>query len=153
MTKKLDEEAIRNELKGASLFFRPPAAASAPPVPADDTVGEPEQPVAAPPPPAGELPVVRPVEPPAPAPPQPAADAAAVPLDLGELPYRKASFLFTDREFDALDDLKLALRRELDARVTKEDLARCAVAYMVAEFKRRGATSPVFTPLKKRRGR
>ena len=73
--------------------------------------------------------------------------------DLSELPYRKDTFLFTGDEFEALEDLKLSLRRRLDVKVTKNDLARCAIAYMVDEYTRHQEDSPIFTPLRKRRSR
>jgi len=45
---------------------------------------------------------------------------------------------------------KLRLRRLLDTRVTKNDLARCAIAYLVDDCRRLGGDSPVVAPLKKR---
>jgi hypothetical protein len=87
----------------------------------------------------------------------PRADLTTEPLrpaaDLSEVPYRKATFLLTDEEFEALDELKLGVRRALDLKVTKEDLARCAIGYMVHDFRRRKAESAVFAPLRQRRGR
>lgn len=80
-------------------------------------------------------------------------ETPATVLDLNEIPHRKATFLITDEEFEALEDLKLSVRRTLDVRVTKEDLARCAIVYMVEDFKRHREASPVIDPLRKRRGR
>jgi hypothetical protein len=61
--------------------------------------------------------------------------------------------LFTAAEFEALDDLKLSLRRTLDVKVTKNDLVRCAVQFLVEDIRRLGDASPVITPLKNRSGR
>jgi hypothetical protein len=56
-------------------------------------------------------------------------------FDLEEAPTRKDSFLFTEAEFEALEDLKLDFRRKYDTKVTKNDLARCAVHLLVADYK------------------
>jgi len=62
-----------------------------------------------------------------PVPPKTASDVTAEPkseplpasrFSLGELPLYKASYLFTLDEQEALEDLKLKLRRELDTKVT-----------------------------------
>ena len=57
-------------------------------------------------------------------------------FDLNDKPYRKDSFLFTTEEFEALEDLKLELRRKLDLRATKNDLARCAIHHLIEDYKR-----------------
>ncbi len=45
-------------------------------------------------------------------------------FDLKEEPLYKATFVFTQDELEALEDLKLELRRDLDKKVTKFDLVR-----------------------------
>lgn len=82
-----------------------------------------------------------------------AADHQRRSFDLAELPYRKDTFLFTTDEFEALEDLKLTLRRQHDLKVTKNDLARCAIQYLVEDYRRNADRSPVIAPLKRRRGR
>jgi hypothetical protein len=139
------------------LFNPAPATRPDPPIPSPpaDPVSAPEAPVAVLPPPPPVLPVrppirrlsapsERPTDPPIPTVPS---------FDLADLPYRKDTFLFTAEEFEALDDLKLSLRRTLDVKVTKNDLVRCAVQYLVEDFRSRGEASPVIAPLKKRSGR
>lgn len=69
-------------------------------------------------------------------------------FDLNEKPYRKDSFLFTTEEFEALEDLKLELRRKFDLRVTKNDLARCALHYLTEDYKRHKDTSVVVKRLR-----
>ena len=57
-------------------------------------------------------------------------------LDLDATPTRKDSFLFTEDEFEALEDLKTDFRRRHDTRVTKNDLARCALHLLVEDYDR-----------------
>ena len=52
-------------------------------------------------------------------------------FDLDHKPYRKDSFLFTGEEFEALEDVKIELRRTYDVRATKNDLARLAVHHLI----------------------
>lgn len=81
------------------------------------------------------------------------ASSVDLKLVLAETPFRKDTFLFTTEEFEAFEDLKLRLRRSLDVKVTKNDLARCAIAHFVAEVNRDGESSPLIAPLLNRRGR
>ena len=53
-------------------------------------------------------------------------------FDLREQPLYKNSFLFTQEEAAVLDELKLELCRQLDTKITKNDLIRCAL-HMLAE--------------------
>ena len=55
-------------------------------------------------------------------------------FNLADSPTRKDSFLFTEQEFEALEDLKLELRRKHDVKVTKNDLARCALHLLVEDY-------------------
>lgn len=68
-------------------------------------------------------------------------------LDLSQMPYRKLSCLLTPAEHRALDLLKLELAGRLDSPITKENLVRCAIHYLVEDYHRRGAASPVLAPL------
>jgi hypothetical protein len=45
----------------------------------------------------------------------------------------KATFAFTDDELAALEDLKIALKRELDTKVTKNDLMRAALHLLLED--------------------
>lgn len=74
-------------------------------------------------------------------------------FDLSTLAYRKDTFLFAPEEFEALEDLKLELRRKLDTRVSKQDLLRCAVIYLLEDCRRKGVESAVIAPLKRRGAR
>ncbi len=72
-------------------------------------------------------------------------------FDLNEKPFRKDSFLFTAEEWEALEDLKLELRRNLDLRATKNDLARCAIQHLVEDYRQHGDASTVVKKLTKKR--
>ena len=67
---------------------------------------------------------------------------------LSERPYRKDSFLFTDKEFHALEQLKLDIRSREDLPATKNDLARCAIGQMLADYQERGRDSFVVKRLR-----
>jgi hypothetical protein len=56
-------------------------------------------------------------------------------FNLEDTPTHKDSFLFTEEEFEALDDLKLEFRRRFDVKVTKNDLARCALQLLVEDYR------------------
>src|SRR5215211_8118736 len=79
----------------------------------------------------------------------PAAPATEPNADLSEMPYRKHSCLLTPAEFNALDELKVALRKRYNGTITKENLTRCAIRYMLDDYQANGDESPVLTPLKK----
>ena len=68
-------------------------------------------------------------------------------FSLDEKPYRKDSFLFTSEEFEALEDLKLELRRQFDLRATKNDIARCALHHLVEDYRHKGPDSAVIRRL------
>ena len=55
-------------------------------------------------------------------------------FDISEKPWRKDSFLFTDAEFDRLEDFKLELRRRFDVKVTKNDIARAAFQCLYEDY-------------------
>ena len=79
----------------------------------------------------------------------PAARLPDASHDLGELPYRKHSCLLTPDEFNALDELKVALRKKFNGTITKENLTRCAIRFMLDDYQRNGDESPVLSPIKK----
>ena len=79
----------------------------------------------------------------------PAASLLDARHDLDEMPYRKHSCLLTPEEFNALDELKVALRKKLNGTITKESLTRCAIRFMLDDYQRNGDESPVLTPIKK----
>lgn len=72
-------------------------------------------------------------------------------FDLSDKPSRKDSFLFTDEEFEKMDDIKLDLRRTHDLKATKNDLARCGLGYLLDDYKRRGEDSELVRRLRHKR--
>ena len=74
-------------------------------------------------------------------------------FDISLKPYRKDSFLFTDEEFEALEDLKTQLRRQYDLKATKNDLARCALEYLLEDYESNKDNSIIVTRLKTKVGK
>jgi hypothetical protein len=66
----------------------------------------------------------------------PTTNTAPPIFDLNDRPYRKDSYLFTNEEFEAMEDLKIELRRKFDLKATKNDLARCAIGFLVEDFRK-----------------
>lgn len=56
-------------------------------------------------------------------------------FDIEETPTHKDSFLFTEAEFEALEDLKLEFRRRYDTKITKNDIARSALHLLVQDYR------------------
>lgn len=54
-------------------------------------------------------------------------------FDLTEEPLYKASFVFTQGELEGLEDLKLELKRQLDTKVTKNNLIRAALHMLLED--------------------
>jgi hypothetical protein len=72
-------------------------------------------------------------------------------FDINETPYRKDSFLFTDKEFEAHEDLKLELRRKFGfSTATKQDIARCALQHIIEDYYQHKENSIVVRILKTR---
>jgi hypothetical protein len=74
-------------------------------------------------------------------------------FDINAIPYRKDSFLFTDEEFEALEDLKLELRRKYDLKATKNDIARSAMQNIFEDYELHKENSIVVRILKTRKPR
>ncbi len=72
-------------------------------------------------------------------------------FDLNDPPFQKANFLFTNQEFEALEDLKLDLRRTYDVKASKQDLARCAIHQLIEDYRQQGEASVVVRRLKSKR--
>jgi hypothetical protein len=74
-------------------------------------------------------------------------------FDLNSLPYKNDTFSFTTEELEAIEDIKLELRRRLDLPATKNDIVRCAVHSLVEDYRRHGPESLVVRRIRKKRGR
>ena len=79
------------------------------------------------------------------------ASRANAPFDINARPWRKDSFLFTDTEFDRLDDLKLEIRRRIDQPATKNDIARAALQGLFEDYARNPEKSRVIQYLRSKK--
>jgi hypothetical protein len=162
MKKKLDTSQVANELTGASLFFTSPARVAEPGAPAaptpeqvqtdrspsrsdDQETGFPgnqetSQPTSQP----GNQETRKPAFPMAP---------TALSFDINAQPLYKATFLFTQDELEAMEDLKLELRRVFDMKITKNDLARCAAQHLIEDYRLKGKESALIRRLNHKRNR
>src|SRR5205823_3022368 len=73
-----------------------------------------------------------------------------VPFDINERPYRKGSFMLTNEEFWALDEIKLDLQKQHDITATKDDLARCAFRSLLDDYQKRGDSSYIVRVLREK---
>jgi hypothetical protein len=71
-------------------------------------------------------------------------------FDLNIKPYRKGTYLFTDEELYAIDDLKKDLKRRLDLSATQYDIVRSAVHTIVEDYRQRGSESIIVQHIKKK---
>jgi len=62
-------------------------------------------------------------------------------FDINQLAYKKVAFVFTGEEFDALEDMKIQIRRRFDIRAIKNDLVRCAIHLLIEDYQRNGKAS------------
>lgn len=129
---RLSEQTASGKIE-QRLFTSQPTPAPAPP--------KPERPTPAPAPAKHAPASTPPVAPSKPAPVARLSSLTAPRFDLKEVPLYKASYLFTQEELEALEDLKLELRREHDSRVTKNDLIRCALHLLLEDHAANGERS------------
>ena len=71
-------------------------------------------------------------------------------FDLKDEALYKATFVFTQEELEALEDLKLELRRDLNRKVTKYDLVRAALHLLFEDHAANRENSHASRKLKKR---
>lgn len=113
------------------LFAPDPSPSPAPKPPSSAKTGRPKAPASAPSPPSV----------PAGTSTSKAPSPSAPRFDLKEEPLYKASFLFTQGELEGLEDLKLELRRQFDAKVTKNGLIRSALHMLLDDHATNGERS------------
>lgn len=108
--------------------------------------------------PAEKPPVAPKSSTPKPEAPQPAAAAkvslkpaslTSAAFNLDDEALYKASYVFTPQELEALEDLKLELKRELDSKVTKNDLVRAAIHMLVEDYRTHFSRSYVVRKIKR----
>jgi hypothetical protein len=71
-------------------------------------------------------------------------------FDINAKPYRKDSYLFTDEEWNAIEDVKFDLRRKHEMPITKNDIARAAMHQLIEDFRKTGDASIVVRRLRKK---
>lgn len=143
---KLSEQAPAQGLEQRLFAPTPPAPTPEPQKPADKPPAEKSAPTPKSPTPKPEPPRA------APAPKislKPASLTTNFNLD-DEALY-KASYVFTPQELEAIEDLKLELKRELDSKVTKNDLMRAALHMLVEDYREKERDSFVVRRLRGRR--
>jgi hypothetical protein len=81
----------------------------------------------------------------------PAADVSG--FDLTVTPYKNDTFLFTNEELYAIEDLKTELKRKLDLKTTKYDIVRCAIHCLMEDYQQRGEESHIVQRVRKKNAR
>ncbi len=81
----------------------------------------------------------------------PATDGSG--FDLSVTPYKNDTFLFTNEELYAIEDLKTELLRKLDLKTTKYDIVRCAVHCLVEDYRQHGEESHIVQRVRKKLAR
>jgi hypothetical protein len=81
------------------------------------------------------------------------AVSAAHGFDLNITPYKNDTFLFTNEELYAIDDLKTELLRKLDLKTTKYDIVRCAIHCLVEDYRQHGDASLIVQRVRKKKPR
>jgi hypothetical protein len=81
----------------------------------------------------------------------PATDGSG--FDLAITPYKNDTFLFTNEELYAIEDLKTDLKRKLDLKTTKYDIVRCAIHCLMEDYQQRGEESYIVQRVRKKQAR
>jgi hypothetical protein len=81
----------------------------------------------------------------------PAADGSG--FDLAITPYKNDTFLFTNEELYAIEDLKTELKRKLDLKTTKYDIVRSAIHWLVEDYRQHGEESHIVQRVRKKQAR
>lgn len=74
-------------------------------------------------------------------------------FDLNSIPLWKGTYLFTEDELDAMEDVKLELRRKFGLKTTKNELARCALQHLIEDYRSHGETSVLLKRLRNKSSR
>lgn len=69
-------------------------------------------------------------------------------FSINQEPSKKETFWCAQAESEALEDLKLQLRRQLDIRASKQDIVRCAIQLVAETFAQDGEQSALVTRLR-----
>jgi hypothetical protein len=74
-------------------------------------------------------------------------------FDLSVTPYKNDTFIFTNEELYAIEDLKTELMRKLDLKTTKYDIVRCAIHCLVEDYRQHGEESHIVQRVRKKLAR
>lgn len=74
-------------------------------------------------------------------------------FDLNIAPYKNDTFIFTNEELYAIEDLKTELKRKLDLRTTKYDIVRCAIHCLIEDYRQHGEESHIVQRVRKKQVR
>ena len=69
-------------------------------------------------------------------------------FDINQEAAKKETIWCAQAETDALDDLKLELRRRLSLRASKQDIVRSAIQLAIEQYEREGERSPLVQRLR-----
>ena len=164
MKKKLNTQVIANELRTGSAFFRhvreqtdtppPPAGDAIPLLPvAEDQLASDEKQGTTETWERGDTDTrkqgtVDARKPGSPEVRESAAPEIAPSFHLGRVAHLKYTLAFREEELDALEDVKLALRRQYDVRASKTDIVRLGLHELIQDFYRNKAGSVLVERLK-----
>jgi hypothetical protein len=81
----------------------------------------------------------------------PATDGSG--FDLSVTPYKNDTFIFTNEELYAIEDLKTELLRKLDLKTTKYDIVRCAIHCLVEDYRQHSEESHIVQRVRKKLAR
>jgi aspartate carbamoyltransferase regulatory subunit len=81
------------------------------------------------------------------------AETLAGEFDLNIAPYKNDTFAFTTEELNAIEDLKIDLKRRLDLPATKNDIVRCGIHSIIEDYRQRGAESLIVQRIRKKKPR
>lgn len=84
---------------------------------------------------------------------EPELESLTRPLDLAEAPLFRNTYAFTAEELEAIEDLRLELRRDLDTKVNKNDLVRSALHLLIENYRSDPAKSYVRKKIAKQANR
>jgi hypothetical protein len=137
MKKKLNTDDITNELKGSSLFFQretPVPQSPDEPSEAENLRKRGNTEINIEGTERGTAPSAEPLV-----------------FDLNQTPDCKYTLAFTEAELEALDDLKVNLRKIHGLKAPKIDIIRLALHHLLADYQAQGETSIVVAGMKSRK--
>jgi hypothetical protein len=78
------------------------------------------------------------------------SDIPSTEFDINRAPNEKETFLCTTDELEALEDLKVKLRRVHGLRSSKQDIERSGIQHLATDYAKNGEASIIVQYLKKK---